>query len=613
MTPAFKLALAWILATTLAVAAQLELIPAVLMPEGYVPFGNDAFYHARRILDAVAEPSAFYQFDPLIHFPDGSLLPWPWGYDYGMSVLVRIGLILDPAAAPMAVLAYLPVAAVVLMTTLLFWIARLLRLGTAETLLLGCCAAIWPMTQSLYGVGQIDHHFAEHLFILAFVATSLNWMRSPGNTGAAVLAGLVLGAANAVHTGLFVLQAIWLAALGLGWLRQMPMPRRQTIAHAVTLVLATLLVLLPSEPFHRLMWDFGYLSWLHLYVAVATAVIGVTLAVVRPGRQGYSLLAALCVLLAIPMSGELSGLLFFTLRDEVILQAVEEAKSTWQLWQQMGTGWILSVYSGMLLLVPLVWIGCVVAVSGSRDRVRAFFYTYALLALPIMLLQFRFYYYGSLALLLPAFLASAWVSQRWGPIRARAALCIVMILAFAPSARYVFGVAQFPGGGAHYGIMYPLVGALRDACAAEPAVILAPSNEGHPLRFHASCPVIANNFLLTPQHFAAVRRVNDLLQLDASSLRATAPEVGYVLAIAGAAMQVTPAGIHFVDEPAARQAVPPLFAELLWADAATPPAGYLLLDEVFGPMEYPLARLWKVERLATQSPASLSGSAVIER
>jgi hypothetical protein len=37
----------------------------------HFPVGNDSFYHARRILDAVRDLSAFYQFDPRIHAPEG--------------------------------------------------------------------------------------------------------------------------------------------------------------------------------------------------------------------------------------------------------------------------------------------------------------------------------------------------------------------------------------------------------------------------------------------------------------------------------------------------------------------------------------------------------------
>ena len=58
----------------------------------YFPMGNDSFYHAARILEAVQDPAAFFQFDPKIHAPEGSLLVWPWGYDYFMAKLVGAAL-----------------------------------------------------------------------------------------------------------------------------------------------------------------------------------------------------------------------------------------------------------------------------------------------------------------------------------------------------------------------------------------------------------------------------------------------------------------------------------------------------------------------------------------
>ena len=42
-------------------------------------------------------PGAFYEFDPKIHAPEGSLLTWPWGYDYAMAWLVRPALVLGIA------------------------------------------------------------------------------------------------------------------------------------------------------------------------------------------------------------------------------------------------------------------------------------------------------------------------------------------------------------------------------------------------------------------------------------------------------------------------------------------------------------------------------------
>jgi hypothetical protein len=59
--------------------------PAAHLGSEYLPVGNDSFYHARRIIDTAADPGAFYQFDARIHAPEGSLLTWPWGYDYAMG------------------------------------------------------------------------------------------------------------------------------------------------------------------------------------------------------------------------------------------------------------------------------------------------------------------------------------------------------------------------------------------------------------------------------------------------------------------------------------------------------------------------------------------------
>ncbi len=47
-----------------------------------IPVSMDSWYHAVRILEMVADPSSLYEFDAKIHAPEGSLLPWPWGYDY---------------------------------------------------------------------------------------------------------------------------------------------------------------------------------------------------------------------------------------------------------------------------------------------------------------------------------------------------------------------------------------------------------------------------------------------------------------------------------------------------------------------------------------------------
>ena len=89
----------WVLVASIAVgacalswpSAHIAANAAVGLEAEYLPVSIDSFYHARRILDTAADPASFYQFDAKIHAPEGSLLPWPWGYDYAMGWIVRTG------------------------------------------------------------------------------------------------------------------------------------------------------------------------------------------------------------------------------------------------------------------------------------------------------------------------------------------------------------------------------------------------------------------------------------------------------------------------------------------------------------------------------------------
>ena len=56
------------------IAIQLNWMSATLTTEGFVRVGNDAFYHARRMIDAAADLGSFYQFDPRIHARKGASL-----------------------------------------------------------------------------------------------------------------------------------------------------------------------------------------------------------------------------------------------------------------------------------------------------------------------------------------------------------------------------------------------------------------------------------------------------------------------------------------------------------------------------------------------------------
>ena len=76
----------------------------------YIPATNDSFYHARRILVTVESTADFYEYDTRLQVPEGTWIPWPWGYDYLLAKVVRAGAGLSSALDASTILAYFPVA-----------------------------------------------------------------------------------------------------------------------------------------------------------------------------------------------------------------------------------------------------------------------------------------------------------------------------------------------------------------------------------------------------------------------------------------------------------------------------------------------------------------------
>ena len=173
MTQGFKYTLIWLGASLAALVVALAPVTAAVSGGQYVPVGPDSFYHARRILDAVGDFSAFFQFDSFTHLPEGNLVTWPWAYDFVMSLLVRAGLALHLSDNPLAILMHLPAFAFPIAILLMLSICRSLNLTLPATVLALLATAFFPLNQSLYSLGNIDHHFAEHLFVLGTLAATL--------------------------------------------------------------------------------------------------------------------------------------------------------------------------------------------------------------------------------------------------------------------------------------------------------------------------------------------------------------------------------------------------------------------------------------------------------
>ena len=164
----------WLFASAIAIFLALQLSSAVFVDGQYIPAGNDSFYHARRILDAAIGERGFYQFDDMIHMPEGSWLNWPWGYDHLAALALSFALWIRPSMDPMAFLAHVPVAWVFVNMGLLTLIARKIELGLALSAIALLGFALLPLTQMLHGVGIIDHHFIELTLFLPLSAPDSN-------------------------------------------------------------------------------------------------------------------------------------------------------------------------------------------------------------------------------------------------------------------------------------------------------------------------------------------------------------------------------------------------------------------------------------------------------
>jgi hypothetical protein len=522
----------WALISLIAIGVCSLKWPYAHFSDEYVPVGNDAFYHGRRILDTVADPSAFYQFDPKIHAPEGSLLNWPWGYDYLMAMLVKLAGILGVPGPPIAILMWLPVVAVLLPIGLIMLIAR--RLGLSEPLVIvaGVVTAVLPLTQYLYGVGEFDHHFAEHIFVLATLASGLKWFSRPQDSAAAIVLGVVLGAAPAIHNALFILQVPVLASLFALWAQGTRMPMRATLQFAAALVLTTLAVLIPSLPFQLGLFEFYTLSWFHLYVAACTAAVAIILACLAPSARNIALLAAIALVLVLPLGQQILVARAFLGGKIVRLDAIVEARPLLLMASSAGGRQELTMsYSALLWTLPFAGAYCAWLAWQERATPRVFFWICSVLGLALLLSQMRMHYFGSFALYLPwLYLAQAGMA-RWPDKHKLITLGVALtcLLAFWMPGRYqLAGAASFAGDPAFRGLR-PILEDLKRACAQDPGIVLADNDAGHYIRYYTDCSVIANNFLLTRQHEQKIEQVDYLFSVPAAAFPGVAPFVRYIL------------------------------------------------------------------------------------
>ena len=573
------LLLAWAACTAIAVFLALQVGDASLRDGVYHPVGNDAFYHARRIIDTAGE-RGFYEFDDTIHVPEGSQITWPWAYDYLMGKLLAAHLAVNPDAEPMRFLAMIPPFVLVANVALFFLLAGAAGLSAGLRAVATLAYAMFPFTQLMHGTGAIDHHYVEHSFVLLATLLAVRWARQPDARGSAVALAIVLGLAPAFHNGMFVLQLPLLLGLGVAWLRGLSPSRDAALAFGITLPVTTLLIAIPSAPFRAGAFDYSLLSGYHVYVAFCTGAMTALLARIEVGRRGFGIAAAAAAVLAAPILLTAAGGVAFISGDILLFDRIEEARSPVPgLFEPIRSSQLVMPYSLLIYLVPLFALWYAWRLTAEKRFETIMIAAAGVFALVLMLAQLRMQYFGSFALLL----AVPLILERHLPkIQSREAIASLVMLAVVAVAwqrplRYQLFASHDLSFDIDYEIAVDLFTALGTACDAEPGLALASNNFGHPVRYHSSCSVIANNFLLTPQHEDKIRELQQAWSLSPQALVETRPDIDYVLVVLNDLYLYTETGLREPTLDELSRSNPPL-AMALTLDPNLP-ANYELIAE----------------------------------
>jgi hypothetical protein len=598
MTLAFRYTLLWLAGSTLAVVAALTLLSAGYANGEFLPSNADAFYHARRILDSLFTGTPVIQFDDRIHVPEGSWLTWPWGFD---TLLTQITKLFGPYASEAQanrVLMNIPPAALPLAVGLVVIITRQLALPFFLTLLVVMGFSALPLIYMQFAVGNVDHHFAELLWTLGTLSAGI-WFFGAGRLsyGAGITLGCVLGSALAIHNGLFILQIPIAVTFALFWLRGIPLPHRsQVIAFGAALLTATLLVCLPSEPWQRGFFEFYTLSWFHFYIVACVTVFSILLAMIERNTRNLVIVLLAAAAAVLPIIGTLGFAGEFVSGELESIRSITEAKSPYALYRLYGEpmstrffSWLLWL-TGPMLLLNVWWI------YRRKDPALQFVAIASAMGLALMQTQFRFGVFGEVPMLLTPVLAARFLYEARPELRR-----VVLAACYA-----LFAVAFYPtfsnwqirwtlGGNEGYANVRSAFPVLKALCAQRPGIVLGDLDTGHWVRYHSKCSVIADVFLLTPQHAAKAFESSRLLAMAPAELLTAKPEVRYVFAHHSMMIARDEKGVETPNLENMRLSLLQLERTLLGPEASIPPQ-FKRRWEVRTPAGQIYARLYEVER-----------------
>ena len=574
MSPAFRYTLLWAAGSTLIVIAALTMLTAGHADGHFLPSNPDAFYHARRILDSLFSGNPVIQFDDRIHVPEGSWLTWPWGFDTLMTSITRLFGPYANEADANRVLMNIPPAAAPIAVGLLVIITRQLALPFLLALLLVMAFSALPLVYMLFAVGNIDHHFAELLWTLATLSAGIRWFGTGrSSSGAAITLGCVLGSALAIHNGLFILQIPIAVTLGLLWIRGLPLPERRTIYFfAGALLATTLLVCIPSEPWRRGFFEFYTLSWFHFYIAACVAVFAVMLGALTFSLRNLVILLLAAAVAVLPIVSTLGLAGSFVSGQLASIRGIDEAQSPYWLYAHYGESLSTRFISWMmwlsfpLLVLNLWWV------FRWRDTALQFVVISGALGLALMQTQFRFSVFGVVPMLLTPILATRFLYDERPKLRipALAGCAALFVIAFYPTIAN-WQMRWTLGGNDAYANVSSTFPTLEKLCEERPGIVLGDLDTGHWVTYHSRCPVIADVFLLTPQHAAKAFESARLFTMTPAQLLKDNNQVRYVFPHHTITLELDEKGNERPDLDEVRMGLQPLERDLLAQHPQLPP------------------------------------------
>ena len=592
--------LLWIVASCIAIFFAMQLESAAFVDGKYIPVSNDSFYHARRILDAALSERGFYQFDVMIHAPEGSWLTWPWAYDYLAAKALSFALWIRPSMEPMAFVAHIPVAWLLVNFGLLTLIGIQIRLsvGMLAVALLGF--AIMPLVQNLHGLGIVDHHFLEFTFVLGTILTGLRFFSDVCSRRDAIALGVVLGMAPAFHNGLFILQLPVVATMFVLWLRNRAPNYSLVLPAAVSLPVTALLIALPSEPFRELQFEFWTLSWFHLYIAVSSAISLFYLGWRSYSPKNLGALAGIGAILLVPLITKIVSGSAFLSGDLIFLDQISEVRSPLKSILTLdGVRWTASNYSYLFFLTPvLLGVFAWQAVT-RRSANSTYFAIFAVFGMALMVTQFRLHPFGAWVLIFGSVtLLDKWQrdNNKVSPLAATGVALLALAFAFQPPLRDKLFLISPPGLTKDYAATRTLFRSLAKECTADPGIVLSYSNDGHYVRYHTDCSVITNNFIMTPFHKQKILQAETMLRSTPQQFLDAVPQIDYVFVRMYGIFEEGPEGVNLVPLQEVRIRNAPLFGALTF-DEELPP-NFKLIDElrVNDPRDFAYARIYKIVR-----------------